>query len=499
MRVLRPGTGRAGVVPTFGFGARSTMALFVTPPCWKEAFPFSEEDLRDWLSIPPPMSKQSCSGNRHGGVDGTGMRHKQTRAWLVHAIVDEEITIKNALRRHLCLPEDICSRLICFGAVHWSRIPPEVPDNALLPHAAAALHVREKAIEMLHSSGDLATMSQMERARLSKTERVLNECKVVPMYSYIRVHMWPKRFPVFYHVDWKQRVVAQGEEYIVMNKPSGLPVPPTVDNILENVIMGASVALGSQGNVNNMKGDSASMHGLLITSRIDQPTEGLVVIGRNPDFVRRFNESVTKRLMKKRYKAAVAVSPERILSIDTPSIPDGVLGDIKHRVRVKFRAPGLPFFTLVDDTEVSGNTTENTLDCHMIVNSAVYLNEDVTHCVRKQYGIANEDRVLELDIELVTGRTHQIRCQLSAMGLPIIGDTLYAQLSDKKLRNALLQGNVALPCDGKERLLCEPSGPIALQAYHLHFTSDHDIFDEHKGESVTFEIKTPWWHQSDSA
>ncbi len=39
-------------------------------------------------------------------------------------------------------------------------------------------------------------------------------------------------------------------------------------------------------------------------------------------------------------------------------------------------------------------------------------------------------------IELLTGRTHQIRAQLSAVGCPLLGDSLYAPLASRELRQA---------------------------------------------------------------
>lgn len=39
-------------------------------------------------------------------------------------------------------------------------------------------------------------------------------------------------------------------------------------------------------------------------------------------------------------------------------------------------------------------------------------------------------------IELLTGRTHQIRAQLSAVGCPLLGDSIYAPLASPQLRQA---------------------------------------------------------------
>jgi len=442
------------------------MGTFVSPSRWQDEL--SEEDLRICLSIPSPdVVKQ-----KRGVVETEAQRIRgHTRAYLVHAIVDVDMTLEDVLCHHISLSRDVADSLIRFGAVHWSRIPPEAPSY--LAHAETALGIRQHAMERLLSSGELDTMSQKQRARLSKTERILEGNMLVPALSYVRIHMVPKRFPVFYSVDWTRNVIADAEEYIVMNKPSGLPVPPTVDNILENLLTGASKAM--QGN---------GKETLLITTRIDQPTEGIVVLGKSPEFVRRFNSLILNRSVSKRYRAAVIVPLERV-----SSGLDDILGDVRHKVRVNFRAPGLPFLTLVtDDNDSSG------VESHMIIESARELDGEAAQMLQDMYGISQQDRVYELEIDLVTGRTHQIRCQLSALGLPIIGDTLYGPLADKNLRRMLLENTHSMNAGGDERILCEPPGPIALQAYRLQFDANHDVFYDRMGEPVTFQIDAAWWH-----
>jgi len=50
---------------------------------------------------------------------------------------------------------------------------------------------------------------------------------------------------------------------------------------------------------------------------------------------------------------------------------------------------------------------------------------------------ANYSDITVLDITLLTGRFHQIRCQLSNMGHPIMGDSLYGATLDFPKRNAI--------------------------------------------------------------
>lgn len=57
--------------------------------------------------------------------------------------------------------------------------------------------------------------------------------------GYFRVHVHPKRFPAAHEIppaEWASRIVHDGEGFVVVNKPAGLQVPPTVDNVRESLL-----------------------------------------------------------------------------------------------------------------------------------------------------------------------------------------------------------------------------------------------------------------------
>ena len=83
-----------------------------------------------------------------------------------------------------------------------------------------------------------------------------------------------------------------------------------------------------------------------------------------------------------------------------------------------------------------------------------------TRPARLSYRVLGEEdgRTLVL-IRLETGRTHQIRCQFSARGLPLWGDRKYSTLPD--------------------------DGPIALWSHCLHFAHPET------GEVLYFEQQPP--------
>jgi 23S rRNA-/tRNA-specific pseudouridylate synthase len=437
---------------------------------------FTLDDMREWLSFENYERVRSIQSS------GSGQEHGHLR----HCVCAEtsELGILEAMERYFGVPEDIGRMLIGFGSVHWARIPPEIPGYVPSDRERHG-EARRKAKEQVMQQGELKGLCQAKQSRilLSKTDRILDAGFVVRPYSYIRAHLWPKRFPMFHSVDWKDRIVAQGAEYIIINKPNGVPVPPTVDNIRENVVAGAASAL-------NVEYDS-----LHITTRIDQATEGLVVLGKKKAFVSKFNGSIRNNAAKKWYRAAVCV-PE---GFDA----ERLLGDVKHQALVKFKAPDTPYITLVldglrmdDDTfnatkDTKGVTErKNVVDCHMVICSATLL---------EQHRIQGVNKVLELVIELITGRTHQIRCQLSALGLPIVGDDLYRPLADKDLRSELFTDPRSFKnvrSDGS-RILSEAEGAIGLQAYRLEFGDGaKEVFADQEGENVVFEAGAPWWRSN---
>ena len=72
---------------------------------------------------------------------------------------------------------------------------------------------------------------------LQAPRRLLQDVHIVGG-AYFRVHLHPKRFPLACADgrDWGSRVVHHSDGFVVANKPPGLQVPPTVDNIRESLL-----------------------------------------------------------------------------------------------------------------------------------------------------------------------------------------------------------------------------------------------------------------------
>lgn len=458
-------------------------------------------------AIGPSIDDLRCLLSRHDWSmqDASSWRRRRKRlgvapAWVEHLIVQscqETMRLSEVIQDSLSLPEDVVEKLLYFGAVHMSRIAPPTPASIDPKVKDCISGYREEALTCIKENGEFDRMDHRERQTLAKVRRVMDDCEV-PRLTYVRVHLVPKRFHLFYDVDWASRVVAQGDDFIVMDKPGGLPVPPTVDNAVENVLSGAACgALGAS----HCEAARVAMESLYVTTRIDHPTEGLVIIGKNSTFVGRFNASMNGRIQKL-YRAAVMVPKDNHLSRIR-----GILGDMTHRAMVNFKIKDLPFLTLIVEDGVMGpvqmrgtGKMQSSVECRMIVHDA--------HELRGIRGYTCPDThvIYELDIELLTGRTHQIRAQLSAAGFPIIHDSLYEPLTSASVRQGLLS-YARQPDEGGEpktmdeshlvrnehgqRLAEEPEGAIALQAYQL-CAQDGSMFGS--SEPVTFQAGQPWWH-----
>lgn len=186
--------------------------------------------------------------------------------------------------------------------------------------------------------------------------------------TQIRVHTKPRRYNVDY--DWKSRIIFEHQDFVVLNKPNNIPSHPSVDNQIENSLTQLSIAMNQK---------------LLITHRLDTLTEGLIVYAKNTEFVNGFNNQLQKKLITKKYVALV----ETLVKLPTHLV---------HYMEPSPRAP----------KKVSQVAHEGWDFCELKIEQQKIL-----------------DRYSWIKINLLTGRTHQIRSQLSEIGAPIVGDKQY--------------------------------------------------------------------------
>jgi tRNA pseudouridine32 synthase/23S rRNA pseudouridine746 synthase len=158
----------------------------------------------------------------------------------------------------------------------------------------------------------------------------------------------------------------------------------------------------------------------LVVHRLDMGTSGILVFGRGAEAQRWLSRSFAERAVSKRYLAVVAGSPPA----DHGRIELPLICDWPRRPRQK-----------VDTEHGKPSTTLWQV-------------------------VAREGATARLALTPVTGRSHQLRVHLQAIGHPILGDELYAPPDIQALAGRLLLHAESLtlphPADGRAIVLHSP-------------------------------------------
>lgn len=218
-------------------------------------------------------------------------------------------------------------------------------------------------------------------------QRLTDFSLVIKEGSLIRVHTKPRRY--FCDYDWSKFIIHENSDFLILNKPAGVPSHPSVDNIIENSLTQTEQAVD---------------HKLFISHRLDTTTEGLIVYGKTKEFVKSFNQQIQNKTIEKNYVA--------LCESDQQFQPHLI-----HYMEPSPRAP----------KKVSANFVENWDFCELKILAYQKMDTDLSW----------------VKIDLLTGRTHQIRAQMSDIGAPLCGDILYGAKTEwTKNKNAT--GQVAL-------------------------------------------------------
>lgn len=136
----------------------------------------------------------------------------------------------------------------------------------------------------------------------------------------------------------------------------------------------------------------------LVVHRLDMDTSGIVLMGRGPDAQRSLSQLFMGRQVGKRYEALV----HGVLQTDDGEIDLPLITDWPRRPRQKVDAvQGKPSLTRFRVMERLARTTR-------------------------------------VSLEPVTGRSHQLRVHLMALGHPIVGDDLYGPPGDRARAGRLM-------------------------------------------------------------
>lgn len=223
-----------------------------------------------------------------------------------------------------------------------------------------------------------------------------------------------KEFTVEPEPDIPLEIVYEDDDVLVVNKPAGIITHPAI-NEPNHTLANALVA-----RYPNLVGVGESPLRPGIVHRLDKGTSGLLIVAKNQEAFLFIKKQFLDREVKKKYLALVEGVPEEREGV----IDFDIRPSKQHRLkRVAIR----PRTDITYGGSLAPTDADETLKKRS-VRAAKTL-----YKTRQTFG----DKYALLEVAPQTGRTHQIRVHLSAIGHPVAGDRLYGSRS-KLLRRQFL-------------------------------------------------------------
>ena len=205
----------------------------------------------------------------------------------------------------------------------------------------------------------------------------------------------------------KDFIVSENEDFTLVNKPVG------------------------------MDSERAPGEGFFPVHRLDKVASGLLLYAKNPRSAKKLSESLQEGKIKKRYHIIVESAGDtskedgEVLSVKTNSTKNTGSSEAKRLPKEgSSEAKQLPKEGCFSDYLYKDVKKQKMFPVKK-------LRKGVKEAVLHYQVLKEKDGLALVDVELETGRFHQIRAQFSAHGFPLFGDGKYG--SRKK-------GNVALHC-----------------------------------------------------
>ena len=202
-------------------------------------------------------------------------------------------------------------------------------------------------------------------------------------------------------------VLYEDDDVIAVNKAAGMTVHAGAGNVsgtLVNALLGRGQSL-SQG------GDPLRPG---IVHRLDKETSGVILVAKNDAAHAKLGEAFRSRAIKKTYIALV----QGVLAGKSGRIELAIGRDPIHRTRMTTQRKSWHGVDIANPREARTDWK----------------------------ALAKIDSTTLVEVQLHTGRTHQIRVHFSALKHPVVGDTLYGAASELRV------GKLTLPKLGRNFL-----------------------------------------------
>ncbi|MCD8108119.1 MAG: RluA family pseudouridine synthase [Oscillospiraceae bacterium] len=238
-----------------------------------------------------------------------------------------------------------------------------------LPQSLMYKYIRIKRIKLNHSRCEISTR--------------LKEGDILELYINDEFFEAPSESD-FLLVSSRIDPVYEDENILIVDKPCGLVVHEDDDNTIDTLINRVKKYLYEKG---EYKPEEEASFAPSLCNRLDRNTEGLVICAKNAESLRILNLAVKERRIRKKYLCAVIGEPTPHEAVIKAYL---VKNEAENMVRIY-------------DKPVS--SAKEIVTSYKVIST----NGDLSLC----------------EIDLITGRTHQIRAHMAHIGHPVLGDGKY--------------------------------------------------------------------------
>ncbi len=253
-----------------------------------------------------------------------------------------------------------------------------VKNCPTLPSSLMFKYIRTKRIKVNGKRAEIST-------RLSEGDVVS---------AYINDEFFVSKEPKysFLSAPDKLDIVYEDENILLVDKKQGLLVHPDKNEYTNTLIDRIQHYLYKKGEYNPQNENSFAP---ALANRIDRNTGGIVIAAKNAEALRILCDKIKYRELEKRYLAVVHGVPKK-----KTDLLEGFLQKNEEKNQV-----------FLSKTQKENSKT-----------------------IKTKYTVLQSKNNLSLvEIELITGRTHQIRAHMAAIGHPLLGEGKYSKSNDKKL------------------------------------------------------------------
>jgi 23S rRNA pseudouridine1911/1915/1917 synthase len=216
----------------------------------------------------------------------------------------------------------------------------------------------------------------------------------------IEAELTPSLLTDFTPEDIPLNIVYEDDDLLVVNKPAGMVVHPAA-GISSGTLANALAYRFRQSRNEKAGSNPRSPIRPGIVHRLDRDTSGLLVVAKREAAHENLSDQFRAREVFKSYVALVHGRVEQ----ESGRIEQPIARDPRNRTRMAVRTGGRPSLSL--------------------------------YRVRQRF-----DRFTLLDVEIKTGRTHQIRVHLQWLKHPVVGDPVYGDGRDKTVLDVRLRSRI---------------------------------------------------------